>query len=81
VRSGAAFRAARLLVEREGIFGGVSAGAVLHAGLKYAQRLERGNVVLVFADSGWKYLETALWSRPLPDDGTDDDTLDDTIWW
>jgi cysteine synthase B len=79
VRSAAAFRAARLLLEREGIFGGVSAGAVLHAGLRFARRMERGNVVMMFADSGWKYLDTGLWSgAPLPED---DDELDEVIWW
>ena len=79
VRSGHAFRAARLLMQREGIFGGISAGAVLHAGLKFAGRMEKGNIVLVFADSGWKYLETNLWSRPLPEHEEED--LDDIIWW
>ncbi len=81
VRSAQAFRAARLLMEREGIFGGVSAGAVLHAGLKFAERIERGNIVLIFADAGWKYLDNNLWSRPLPDDGDDSESLDDIIWW
>ena len=79
VRSGHAFRAARLLMQREGIFGGISAGAVLHAGLKFAERIDKGNIVLVFADSGWKYLDTNLWSRPLPEHEEED--LDDIIWW
>jgi cysteine synthase B len=79
VRSGHAFRAARLLMEREGIFGGISSGAVLHAGLKYAQRLGKGNVVMIFADNGWKYLDTNLWSRDLPEE--DEENLDDIIWW
>ena len=80
VRSGQAFRAARQLMEREGIFGGVSAGAVLHAGLRFAQRVEKGNIVLIFADSGWKYLDTNLWSRPLTSE-EDEENLDDIIWW
>jgi len=80
VRSGHAFRAARLLMEREGIFGGVSAGAVLHASLKFARRLKKGNIVMIFADSGWKYLETNLWSRPLPSE-EDEEAMDDIIWW
>jgi cysteine synthase B len=79
VRSGHAFRAARMLMQREGIFGGISSGAVLHAGLRFAQRMKKGNIVLVFADSGWKYLETNLWSKPLDEDG--DESLDDIIWW
>jgi cysteine synthase B len=80
VRSRDAFHAARLLMRREGIFGGVSSGAVLHAALRVAAGMTKGNVVLVFADSGWKYLETNLWSRVMPDDAEDED-LDDTIWW
>jgi len=79
VRSGHAFRAARMLMQREGIFGGISSGAVLHAGLKFAQRLKKGNIVLVFADSGWKYLETNLWSKPIDEEG--EESLDDIIWW
>jgi cysteine synthase B len=80
VRSGHAFRAARRLIEREGIFGGVSSGAVLHAGLKLAERLPEGNIVMVFADSGWKYLDTGMWSRTLPE-SEEEESLDDTIWW
>ena len=80
MRSGHAFRAARLLMQREGVFGGVSSGAVLHAGLKFAERLDRGNIVMVFADSGWKYLETNLWSRDLPSE-EHEESLDDIIWW
>jgi cysteine synthase B len=79
VRSHHAFRAASELMRREAIFGGVSSGAVLHAGLKVAERLERGNMVLLFADNGWKYLGTNLWTVP-PEAGEEEE-LDDTIWW
>ncbi len=79
VRSHPAFRAAAELMRREAIFGGVSSGAVLHAALKVAQRLERGNMVLLFADSGWKYAGTNLWtSSP---EACEAEELDDTIWW
>lgn len=78
VRSSQAFRAAAEVMRREAIFAGVSSGAVLHAALKYAKRLERGNMVLIFADSGWKYLDTNLWTAAYEGD---DDELDDTIWW
>jgi len=64
VRSAQALAAARLLLEREGIFGGVSSGAVLHAGLRWAQRLRSGNVVLLFADAGWKYLGSPAFAPP-----------------
>jgi cysteine synthase B len=79
VRSQHAFRAAAELMRREAIFAGVSAGAVLHAALKVAQRLERGNVVLLFADNGWKYLGTNLWLSP--PEASEGEDLDDTIWW
>ncbi len=79
VRSRHAFRAAAEVMRREGIFAGVSSGAVLHAALKVAQRLPRGDMVLVFADGGWKYLTTGLWTAP--GEGGEEDELDDTIWW
>jgi len=79
VRSGQAFRAAAELMRREAIFAGISSGAVLHAALKVARRLQRGNVVLIFADSGWKYLGTNLWNV-VPEADAEEE-LDDTIWW
>jgi cysteine synthase B len=51
----------RELVVREGIFAGVSSGAALYCALRLAQRLERGNIVVLFADGGWKYLSTGIW--------------------
>jgi [CysO sulfur-carrier protein]-thiocarboxylate-dependent cysteine synthase len=79
VRSEDAFRGAAELVRREAIFGGVSSGAVLHAGRRIARRLDRGNVVLLFADNGWKYLGTDLWNSP-PRSG-EGEALDDVTWW
>jgi cysteine synthase B len=80
VRSGQAFRAARRLMQVEGVFGGISAGAVLHAGLKFAERMSAGHIVMVFADSGWKYLDTNLWSKDLPSE-EHEEAMDDIIWW
>jgi cysteine synthase len=79
VRSGQALAGARRLLEREGIFGGVSSGAVLHAGLRWAQRLRSGNVVLLFADAGWKYLGSPAFGEPVSEG--EEDALDDVIWW
>ena len=79
VRTRHAFRAAAEVMRREGIFAGISSGAVLHAALKVAHRLPRGNVVLLFADDGWKYLASELWTSP-PEDGGGEE-LDDIIWW
>jgi len=79
VRSGHAMRAAAELMRREAIFGGVSSGAVLHGALKAIGRLERGNVVLLFADSGWKYLTTHMWTSEA--EVHEDEELDEVIWW
>ena len=79
VRTRHAFRATAEVMRREAIFAGISSGAVLHAALKVAQRLPRGNVVLLFADSGWKYLATNLWTGA-PDDAEQHE-LDDIVWW
>jgi cysteine synthase B len=79
VRSASAFAATALIVEREAIFAGVSSGAVLHAAMKIIPRVETGNVVLMFADSGWKYLNTPVWSALADPD--EEDNLDEVIWW
>ena len=77
-----AFSHARRAMLAEGIFGGISSGAVLHAGMRIAGRMGRGNVVLIFADAGWKYLGTDLWSAS-DDEELDkaEDPLDDILWW
>jgi cysteine synthase B len=79
VRSSQAFRAAAEVLRREGVFAGVSSGAVLHAALKVASRMERGTMVLMAADNGWKYLGADLWTRPST--AGEEEALDDTIWW
>lgn len=78
-----AFSHARRAMLAEGIFGGISSGAVLHAGMRLAGRMTRGNVVLIFADGGWKYLGTDLWREDDDDEEPDkgDDPLDDILWW
>src|SRR3954453_7446142 len=59
----------RQLVEVEGIFAGISSGAILHAALAIADRVasrnERGDVAFVVADGGWKYLSTGAYQGSL----------------
>jgi cysteine synthase B len=84
VRSSAAFRAVREVLSREGLLVGPSSGAVMHAALKWAQRLDRGNVVLIFADSGWKYLHSPVFNSSFSegtDAAADEETMDDVLWW
>jgi cysteine synthase B len=55
----------RRLAHEEGLFAGLSSGAVLSVALKVAAEMERGSIVLLLADGGWKYLSTDLWTRDL----------------
>jgi len=78
-----AFSHARRAMLAEGLFGGISSGAVLHAAMRAAGRLKRGNIVMVFADAGWKYLGTDLWQAGDHDPAIEahEDPLDDVLWW
>ena len=58
-----AFRTTRDLLEKEGIFAGISSGSVVYAAIRQAERLEQGNIVCLLADGGWKYLSTSLWTK------------------
>jgi [CysO sulfur-carrier protein]-thiocarboxylate-dependent cysteine synthase len=63
VRADDSLKATRDLVRVEGVFSGLSGGAVLSVGLRVAERMERGTIVLLLADGGWKYLSTGLFAR------------------
>jgi cysteine synthase B len=66
----------RLLLEREGVFGGVSSGAVIHAARRLAAEHDEGVVVCVLADAGWKYLSAGFW------DADDVETsMERAVWW
>ena len=69
-------REVRRLVDDEGIFAGVSAGAVVHVARKLAAELDAGVVVAILADGGWKYLSADFWE-------TDDveGSMEHTVWW
>jgi cysteine synthase len=64
-----ALRRTRDLVEHEGIFAGISTGAILHAALGVGERaLQAGrpaDIVLIVCDGGWKYLSTGAYSGSL----------------
>jgi cysteine synthase B len=68
--------AVRELLEREGIFAGVSAGAVVHVARKLADELDEGVVVAVLADGGWKYLSAPFWDA---DDV--EESMERSLWW
>ena len=60
-----------------------SSGAVLHAARTYGERApasEPGrptHVVCIFADAGWKYLDSHLWTQ----DPAPHEDLEGTLWW
>lgn len=78
VSGAAAIRRTRELKDREGIFAGPSCGAALHAALRIASSMERGKIVVILADGGWKYLSEDLWTRDLD---TVEEELEAKLLW
>jgi cysteine synthase B len=64
-----ALRRTRDLIEHEGIFAGISTGAILHAALgvgdRAAARDETADIAMVVCDGGWKYLSTGAYTGSL----------------
>src|SRR5438876_6348012 len=74
VSNAEAAAAARVLLEREGLFAGVSSGAVVHVARRIADEQPEGSVVVaVLADGGWKYLSAPFWSGEEIDEAV--------LWW
>ena len=55
--------ATRRLLDKEGVFAGLSSGAVVHQAIKAANEMEEGNIVVVLADGGLKYLSLDFWTK------------------
>ena len=66
----------RALLDREGVFAGVSAGAVVHIARKLAAELDEGVVVAILADAGWKYLSAGFWDAEDPAV-----EMEESVWW
>jgi [CysO sulfur-carrier protein]-thiocarboxylate-dependent cysteine synthase len=69
-------RGVRRLLDEEGLFAGVSAGAVAHVARKLAAELDGGVVVAVLADGGWKYLSADFWEAE-----DVEQAMERTVWW
>ena len=69
-------REVRRLLAEEGIFAGVSAGAVGHVARSLAAELDEGVVVAIFADAGWKYLSADFWEAE-----NVEQAMERTVWW
>jgi len=76
-----AVRRTRELLEMEGIFAGISTGAILHAALGVARKAvaagDRADIAFIVCDGGWKYLSTGAYEGTLD---TAEDALDGQLW-
>ncbi len=79
VDSKSSFQMSKELTLREGLFVGISCGAVVRAAIKASERLEgEQHIVCLLADGGWKYLSSNLWTTEWEDQPGDVETK---IWW
>ena len=67
----------RKLLDEEGLFAGVSSGAIARVAVRIATEMDEGNVVFIVCDDGWKYLSSGLYTKPV-DEIAD---LESTVWW
>jgi [CysO sulfur-carrier protein]-thiocarboxylate-dependent cysteine synthase len=65
------------LLKEEGMFAGVSSGAIAYVSDRIARELDEGNVVFLVPDDGWKYLSSGVYTTPV--DELED--IDSTVWW
>ena len=78
IESKEAFQSTKDLLNQEGIFAGISSGAVLSCAIKVARQMDKGNIVCLFADGGWKYLSTRLWDTEYKEI---EQEVKGKIWW
>jgi [CysO sulfur-carrier protein]-thiocarboxylate-dependent cysteine synthase len=67
----------RRLLDEEGVFAGVSSGAIASIAVRIAREMDEGNVVFVVCDDGWKYLSSGIYTLPVDEVAN----LDSTVWW
>jgi cysteine synthase B len=67
----------RKLLQEEGVFAGVSSGAIASIAVRIAGELDEGNVVFLVADDGWRYLSSGIYTKPVDDI----EDLESTVWW
>jgi cysteine synthase len=67
----------RRLLDEEGIFAGVSSGAIASIAVRIANEIDEGNIVFIVCDDGWKYLSSGIYTTPVDELGD----IDSTVWW
>jgi [CysO sulfur-carrier protein]-thiocarboxylate-dependent cysteine synthase len=78
VDSSNSLRTNRELTEKEGIFAGISSGAVVHVAQRIAQEIDAGDIVCLLPDGGWKYLSTEAWAGDLE---VAEKGVAESLWW
>jgi cysteine synthase len=78
VNSADSLRATRELTAREGIFAGISSGAVIHVAQRIAQEVDEADIVCLLPDGGWKYLSTQAWAEDLT---KAEQGVEESLWW
>jgi cysteine synthase B len=78
VNSSDSLRATRELTSHEGVFAGISSGAVLHVAQRIAAEVESAHIVCLLPDGGWKYLSTQAWAEDLT---TAERGVEESLWW
>jgi [CysO sulfur-carrier protein]-thiocarboxylate-dependent cysteine synthase len=78
VSSADSVRTTRALTEQEGIFAGISSGAVVFTAQRVAAELEEGDIVCLLPDGGWKYLSTEAWNPELE---RAEKGVSESLWW
>ena len=78
VDSSSSLRTNRELTAREGIFAGISSGAVVYVARRIAQELDDGDIVCLLPDGGWKYLSTEAWATELE---VAEKGVAESLWW
>lgn len=71
----------RELLQKEGIFSGISSGAVIWVAQRVAERIAKdggGDVVALLPDGGWKYLSTEAWTQDID---TAEAQVEEVLWW
>jgi [CysO sulfur-carrier protein]-thiocarboxylate-dependent cysteine synthase len=71
----------RALLQKEGIFAGISAGAIVAVAQRVATRLADsggGDIVCLLPDGGWKYLSTEAWTQDID---TAETKVEEVLWW
>ena len=67
----------RKLLDEEGLFAGVSSGAIARVAVRIADEMDEGNVVFIVCDDGWRYLSSGIYTRPVDEI----ESLESTLWW